>query len=525
MGILSRLLRKREVDSSIKGSPNSKLHVKEAEKLYHKGVDCMHSNEWPKALGYLANAAELSPDFPPCWYALGLTYGKLSAEGVNEEQLQVYSKKICFAFEKAADLSDIYGGLELKHYQIACLSSGTFYRIGKQYDSAIRLFKKALEKIPHDPDLLESAAICFFEKGNLDEAEKIVVNLLNIVSDSESGRKLWKKIRKKAGKSLTADLPEEKRKAIYSGYMGSQEDTLFLEPDILDGVKKAKTPRQMKESLEATGKRTREKAKKKIMESHGITAFELRLVIEEGKRKAWPFSSFSRLAADRAQPQRERFRDSLQCVHCGKRNVAPFWPENGDKVAFYYQSEERTQEQPGQFRLPIECPFCGQIWFVVWDTSPDPLVGQFIHHIERMCEAHSSNEKAVKALRSLIVDEILDEHMKFIRKEFKNAIENRQKSEHHVTTEEYFSTITLVPAYSPSNIRRYLGGSYFGYLDTVLADADIDNKITVHWVFACDNQNVAVHMLFLPKKSSITELTTIFPIDLLTTEERSQVGL
>jgi len=65
-----------------------------------------------------------------------------------------------------------------------------------------------------------------------------------------------------------------------------------------------------------------------------------------------------------------RFANNLRCKGCGKVNVAPVWPSGGDFVPFYAQTRERTEEDPGAYRVKIHCPCCGQDWFVVWDQNP-----------------------------------------------------------------------------------------------------------------------------------------------------------
>jgi hypothetical protein len=46
------------------------------------------------------------------------------------------------------------------------------------------------------------------------------------------------------------------------------------------------------------------------------------------------------------------------------------WPQKGDQVAFYCQTKERTEEEPGKYRVDCHCPHCGKDWFVVWDDDP-----------------------------------------------------------------------------------------------------------------------------------------------------------
>ena len=526
MSIFSKLFGKtgRAGSNKVKKS-STEPSAQNATEYYDCGVQFMHNDEWEKALGSLLKAAELNPESAPCWYALGITYGKSIPDNADEKELRNFTKKICSSFGKAVDLSDTDGSLEQQHYRTACISAGTFYRVDKQYDNAINLFKKGLAKVPDDADLLESLALCFIEKGELDIAEKTIEELLKLLPHSERGRKLWKKVRKKLGKPLTVDMPEEQRKEIYAGYRSTEDSEFLLKSDILDGINTAETPGEMVQAIGKTSKRSRANAEKSILASYTITPFELQLILKEGKRQSWPFDSISQLGAERPAPQREQFRDSLQCKNCGKRNVASFWPEGGDMTAFYYQSEEKTREQQGEFRLPIACPHCNQTWYVVWDSAPDPLAGQFIRHIERMCEAHASNDMAVKAFRDMIDDKILGEHMKFIRKELGQEGRPIQNYEHAVTAGSYFSNLTIVPSSDPAEIRNLLGGSYFEYMERILPAADMDLRHTVHWILAIDDITAGVHMTFLPRKKEVTLLPNILPVDILTQQERAQVGL
>lgn len=114
---------------------------------------------------------------------------------------------------------------------------------------------------------------------------------------------------------------------------------------------------------------------------------------------------------------------------------------------------------------------------------------------------------------------------KFIKKEIKLVIEQQQKLEHSVTDKEYFSTLTVVPAVEPQAICRHLGGLYFEYIASIITKSDMNLRNTVHWILAWGQENVAVHMTFLPKKSDMGKLPTILPIDMLTPEEKAQAGL
>ena len=63
-----------------------------------------------------------------------------------------------------------------------------------------------------------------------------------------------------------------------------------------------------------------------------------------------------------------QFAGDLVCQHCWKHHTAKEWPTNGDYVPFFYQTE------PGNFNLELTCPNCGKIWYVVWDSNPEPIM-------------------------------------------------------------------------------------------------------------------------------------------------------
>jgi len=142
-----------------------------------------------------------------------------------------------------------------------------------------------------------------------------------------------------------------------------------------------------------------------------------------------------------------------------------------------------------------------------------------------MCAAHASNDLAVKTFREMIDDKILGEHVKFIKKELKKAGGAVQTFEHTVTVDSYFSNLTIVPSSDPTKVRNLLGGSYFEYMERILPAADMELRHTVHWILAIDDVTVGVHMTFLPRKREVAMLPNILPVDILTQQERAQVGL
>jgi len=62
-----------------------------------------------------------------------------------------------------------------------------------------------------------------------------------------------------------------------------------------------------------------------------------------------------------------RYANNLHCFHCEKINTTDIWPLNGDSTPLYYESES------SEYSVEITCPYCGKIWFVVWDYDPGPL--------------------------------------------------------------------------------------------------------------------------------------------------------
>jgi|GEM_PF-1705893 len=65
-----------------------------------------------------------------------------------------------------------------------------------------------------------------------------------------------------------------------------------------------------------------------------------------------------------------QFANDISCVYCGAANSADSWPLYGDLVPFYFQTEEDTKRTPGAYRIPVQCPNCNKVWYVVWDNDP-----------------------------------------------------------------------------------------------------------------------------------------------------------
>jgi hypothetical protein len=48
------------------------------------------------------------------------------------------------------------------------------------------------------------------------------------------------------------------------------------------------------------------------------------------------------------------------------------WPDYGMRSAFFNQTRENTEREPGAHKIPVNCLQCGEDFFVVWDRDPRP---------------------------------------------------------------------------------------------------------------------------------------------------------
>lgn len=72
--------------------------------------------------------------------------------------------------------------------------------------------------------------------------------------------------------------------------------------------------------------------------------------------------------SDETETMYSEFASKLDCLKCQKTHAVPQWPENGDRVAYYYQAQQ------GAYGFRTQCPHCKHEWWVVWDQDPGPLV-------------------------------------------------------------------------------------------------------------------------------------------------------
>jgi hypothetical protein len=386
--------------------------------------------------------------------------------------------------------------------------------------NATRLMYEIAKRVPS-----EALATSLLDAAKAEEAENVARKLLDQNPISETVLILWKKARRAQGKELTLDVPEDKKKQIYCEYQGILDGEFLAQShfatDFQRAAKKANIS-EMDRMLKEKSAAANSAAQNEILQRYKLGKFDLDLILQQGKREAWPVSTLSSEAASEV-PSQEAFRNSLRCQHCGKRNVASFWPQRGDWIGFHYQSEERTREQPGAFRLPISCPHCSKIWYVVWDTSPDPLAEIFVNHIGRICNSFNHDPEKSKPFLQLLSN--ADDLMDMIRKELENSIARQNKVERIFSTDTNFQVLWIIPVVALPQVRRYIPNGYFVGIDPAIQKWDRQKKHFVHWIYCCDGQQAAVHLTFLARKDDQSRLTSMFPVDLLNPDEKRQLGL
>lgn len=373
---------------------------------------------------------------------------------------------------------------------------------------------------PRSPDMdlkeLEQSAQSLLDNGQLSEAEEKITQALTQDGRSESARKLWKRIRQAQSKPLSADITEEKRRKIYRYYEGLS--TLLSNDRIVLDLRGAANPH---EHLAAILEESGAKANDSALKEFAIHQFELDLILQEGEREAWRVPVFD---SGKELPPDVKPRDALRCVHCRMRNATEFWPDHGSDVLFYPLAEEEMQKNPGALRLRIVCPFCKTKWFAVWPESPDPIAGQFLDHIQRICRDLNSDD--AEAFYNLISDSVLGEVLKFVKGHTVTSVERGVRSERSFQTGEFDNLIWLLPVRMEA-ARDFLSDSYLYLLQCAAQEWDEQGRIRhfVHWIYCFEKKTGSANLCFLPRQEAANRLATIFPFELLNPEDRSRPGI
>lgn len=496
--------------------------------LCAKGASLLNEERFPEAVETLERAVAERPDSPLANYLLAEARSRAAPKDASEEQLKAYFVDVVAPLEKVVDHRDARNTLSARQYGMACLMLSSLSRIMGNPELSIRAARLGLEADPDDDELLGSLATTLLEENQLAEAEEVVDRLVRVTPERESTRKLWKRIRKARGKTTDSERPEEEKQRIYYTYHDHKQ---ILDTDVmirmagdrvhLDQVSAGGLLALVEHMASASERVRKEQAgnlpEDKVQREFDLSPFELQLILAEGERLDWAVPD----PGSRDLEPRARMRDELHCVYCGKSNPAPYWPPQGDWKAFYNQSAERTREEPGAFRLPIECPHCHETWFVVWDDNPDPVAQPFVRHIERMCDDHPDLRIAHQTWRRLIADDALGVMMSFLRQsdELQGALEAKKLVEHSFTAAGHRIVLTVVPAADPRTARELLGGSYLHYVDSHLKDWNREEHHFVHFILCVDDENAGLHVLYFPRAAAVQDVPTITPVDLFTPEE------
>jgi DNA-directed RNA polymerase subunit M/transcription elongation factor TFIIS len=221
----------------------------------------------------------------------------------------------------------------------------------------------------------------------------------------------------------------------------------------------------------------------------------------------------------------EQARRCLRCHHCGKPNVPSFWPTRGDSVPFGCQALPARGKEGETFSLPIVCPSCRNIWYVVWDQNIDPIADLLIRHVDRMSQGMTAKPATVEALRGLVCDEIMGKQVAFAWGAVREACGGHVLREKRFAACGYINTFTVVPSSQASTIRRFMGGSYLTCMEKLRKQWAPPECMFAHWVLGIDKETVSVHLTLLPRIGETRPVTLLLPTDLLLPAERGSLGL
>jgi len=191
-----------------------------------RGSLCFNTGELECARQNLSRAVEIKPGYQPALPLLGFIYratGRYEdAKTTMLELLKTDKNSMAYAqlcsfysrysrnweqFKKVADqalkanLKDPYGPHEC---------AGEAYRIFKQPDLSERLYKRAMQIAPNDPNVLATAAVFYMrERGNRKKAMELAEKAKRLSPDSRRATGLYFMMTEKEGANETSPVPED----------------------------------------------------------------------------------------------------------------------------------------------------------------------------------------------------------------------------------------------------------------------------------------------------------------------------
>lgn len=377
-------------------------------------------------------------------------------------------------------------------------------------------------------DLEAKLAQAVAKHASPEQIEALAVQVLAISPHNDAARLAWKQSRKAQGKSLSLDLPENEKRAIYRDLKLTESRLESFNIQRYQG--KLQTTRNLKETMQLTSallSEAQEAARTSIRDKYRLSAFQLELLRSEAELLMWDAHDAS--ASDQPAAKAEPYRSRLLCPHCSTRSVAAYWPPDGDRYALCWQTAQETLGGPGEYRLPVLCGGCGKKWYVVWDDSPpDPIGGLFLQHLDRMIDRYPA------LVNRLTSDDILGGAVitfaEIIRERQDTGSWNAGSISRGFQVDNLFNLVTLLPAADAAQARRFLPRGYMAYLDECverLAPNNIFREVSlIHWIyiFLPAAETCIAHLAVFAPPSSLTNNRRVglFPMELLTEQEARQ---
>lgn len=284
-----------ETDDGLNPEQTTTASLALAQFIRTKAGDQMNAQQWNSAAETLGELIEMNPAASEPWYLLGICHTQQagSMEGATEEAIQPVALKAHEAFVRALEISETDEGLHPDETTKACFAAGMFLQTSKEYEESIPYLERATSA---EPDRIEYAmylSTSLARLGNFDDAEKLVVGVLDEDPADPGPLSQWKFVRELAGRPATVDLDEERRKTIYADYISAKNDSLLGETDLLANFGAIATGNpmgalaRMSQELERSGAEADAAARRKVAAEYGLKRYQLTLIAEEGEAEGW----------------------------------------------------------------------------------------------------------------------------------------------------------------------------------------------------------------------------------------------
>lgn len=499
----------------------------DAGALYQRALDHFGKEKWDQAINLLLEAELLDPNSPAIPFTLGITYTKRAASLQNESCQAEQVDLTMNAFERALEkFAHSQSDLSKDNLHTICLNCGGYYRDQKQdFNKARHFAQQGLAYFPKDPDFLMMLAINADKASEAEEAEQWTERLLELYPYFKEARRLRKKSRKAQGKDFWIDLSENKKREIYKDYAETKNNR-FLTKELETQLKRANGINEYTDITSKAGQSAYNSAISEIVSKYNLRFFEISLINEEGDTKNWDIGYANINKAPQA-PSRVDFRDRLKCAYCDRPQKASYWPPEGDHIAFYWETAEEVQESPGEYHLPILCPFCEKIWYVLWNDDPgDPIGNLILRHIQRMREEIEGRD--VTFLADFISDDLLGNCVNIVKEMTQSAIEEHQIKDRFFVQDNYFVCVTICPEADFELARAMFPQGYLSYFEQIFKLAQEqgrESRRILNWVLCTNQSSRSFNCTFFPSQKEIETQgeSPIFAYELLSEQDKSQL--